>query len=74
MSVSAVHYSLAAVQSEVRQLLAAGTLRCSEPIKHLQAYFPEREWLPIQNELLLQDYTLSDAIVDLIAHEEWRED
>lgn len=74
MSLSTVHYSLDAVQSEVRHLLAAGILRCSEPIEHLQAYFPEREWLPIQNELLLRDYTLHDAIVDLVAHDEWRED
>lgn len=74
MSVHTVQYGLEAVQSEVRHLLASGMLRCSEPIEHLKTYFPEREWLPIQNELLLQDYTLQDAISDLVAHEDWCED
>jgi hypothetical protein len=55
--------------------VAAGFVRPSEAIAHLELFFPEREWFGIAQELEVREYQFSDPICDLIGGcQEWRED
>ncbi|MEO0853564.1 MAG: DUF4327 family protein [Cyanobacteria bacterium J06648_11] len=69
-----VSYGLDAVKEEAIRLLARGVVSGREPIGCLQSYFPEREWGALEIELMLSEYELQDAIVDLLPFHYWDED
>jgi hypothetical protein len=74
-TVHATRFGVEAIQDEAKRLVAAGFVRPSEAIAHLELFFPEREWFGIAQELEVREYQFSDPICDLIGGcQEWRED
>ncbi len=73
-TLQATRYGVEAIQEEAKRLVQSGVVRRSEPIDHLRAFFPDREWIGIAEELLIQDFQFSDRICDLLGCEEWNED
>ncbi len=69
-----MHYSLAAIKEEVRQLVDQGVIRRTQPIQILSEHLAAREWHQIEFELERSEYLLRDAIGDLVAHENWDND
>jgi hypothetical protein len=67
-------YAVEAIQDEARRLVQLGVVRPSAAISHLEAFFPSREWQGIHEELILQDFLLTDAVSDLMGCQEWSDD
>lgn len=68
------HYSLSALQDEVRQLVQKGMVSRHQAIYTLYEYIPPRAWAEVERELEQSNFLPRDRIGDLISHEEWAND
>jgi Domain of unknown function (DUF4327) len=68
------HYSLSALQDEVRQLVQQGIVSRHQAIYSLYEYIPAHAWTEVERELERSNFLLRDRIGDLISHEEWDND
>lgn len=67
-------YPLEMIQDEACQLVQSGTLGRQQRIYALCEFIPAREWAAVELELERHGYLLRDRIVDLLCHEDWRDD
>ena len=67
-------YTLDTLRDEVQDLVDHGVVKRQDQICILGRCFPAREWVCFQNELEDHDYFMRDHIIDLLSHEEWRND
>ncbi len=69
-----LHYSIGAIRDEARHLIENGSLRRQQPIHALCKFFPDREWVGVEQELEINQYLLRDRISDLVTNEDWTND
>ena len=69
-----VRYSLEVIREEVRQLVEEGLLHRQQPIYTLCQYVPASQWLEIERELTLNEFSIREAIIDLLGKEDWDDD
>lgn len=69
-----VRYSLEVIREEAAQLVAKGSLHRQQPIYTLCQYLPASQWIDIERELWLNEFSLGEPIIDLLGKEEWHDD
>ncbi|MGK7948975.1 MAG: DUF4327 family protein [Xenococcaceae cyanobacterium] len=69
-----VRYSLDVIRDEASQLVKKGLLHRQQSIYNLCQYIPAREWLEVERELELNEFLLTEPIIDLLGKEEWEDD
>lgn len=67
-------YTIDAIRTEARELVASGTIGRNQPIYSLCQYIPAREWASVEQELEEYGYLLRDRIIDLLGTESWSSD
>lgn len=67
-------FSLAALQDEVRYLVAQGIVSRQQMIYTLFEHIPPQAWFEVESELEQNNFLPRDRIGDLISHEEWDND